>query len=291
MAKVAMFGTGMMGSGMAERMLKGGDQVQVWNRTIEKARPLEALGARAIAEPVAAAQDVERIHISLGDDASVDSLFDKILEKVPKGTIVIDHTTVTPKGTLERVARAEQAGVEFLHAPVFMSPQATRDGGGVIVASGPQARFKKVEDALKKMTGEVWYVGERPDKAAAMKLFGNELLFFIVAGLADVYALAKSVGIEPREAHELFSHFKPAVSIEMRGKNMANGNFDSSFDLAMARKDVRLMLETAAEGGVKLEILPTIAKRMDELIAQGKGGADVGVLAEDSMKTPAGAVK
>lgn len=289
MAKVAMFGTGMMGSGMAERMLAGGDQVQVWNRTIEKARPLEILGAKVIAEPVAAAQGVERIHISLGDDASVDALFDAIIERVPKETIVIDHTTVTPKGTLERVARADKAGVEFLHAPVFMSPQATREGGGVILASGPEPRFKNVEAALKKMTGELWYLGERPDKAAAFKLFGNELLFFIVAGLADVYALAKSVGIDPREAHELFSHFKPAMSIEIRGKNMANGNFDSAFDLSMARKDVRLILETAAEGGVKLEVLPTIAKRMDELIAQGKGGADVGILAEDSMKTTAAA--
>jgi 3-hydroxyisobutyrate dehydrogenase len=74
--------------------------------------------------------------------------------------------------------------------------------------------------------------------------------------------------------------------IDVRGKKMASGDFTSSFDLKMARKDVRLMLETAAAGGAKLEILPQIAKRMDALIAQGYGERDVGVLAIDAVGEP-----
>ncbi|MBV8600079.1 MAG: NAD(P)-dependent oxidoreductase [Candidatus Eremiobacteraeota bacterium] len=291
MAKIAMIGAGMMASGMVERWCSAGEQVHVWNRTSEKARALEKFGAKAFDDPAAAVQGVESIHIMLSDDASVDRLFDRILERIAKGTLTIDHTTVSPQGTLARFERTERAGIEFLHAPVFMSPQATRDGGGVMLASGPRARFERAQPELKRMTGDLWYLGERPDKAAAFKLFGNELIVFIVAGLADVYMLAKGLGIEPAEAHELFSHFKPSVTVDIRGKKMAAGDFGSAFDLAMARKDVRLMLEAAAANGVEMAVLPEIARRMDAMIERGYGAKDVGVLAADALgesRVPAG---
>ena len=286
MAKVTMLGTGLMGAGFAEALLKRGETVTVWNRTIERARPLEKLGARVVADLKEAVAGAERVHISLGDDATVDALLEHLAGALPKGAVVIDHTTVTPKGTLARYAWCEQRGIEFLHAPVFMSPQACRDAGGVMIASGPQARFDRVEADLKKMTGDLWYVGERNDKAAALKLFGNCLLFFVTAGLADVYGLAKAVDISAPDAHELFSHFNIAMSVKMRGGAMAQGNFDSSFDLGMARKDLRLMLETAAEGNVELAVLPAIGKRMDEFIHKGQAGADLGVIAADFVKPP-----
>ena len=67
-----------------------------------------------------------------------------------------------------------------------------------------------------------------------------------------------------------------------RGLNMARGNFAASFELAMARKDVRLMLETA--GARPLAVLPGIAARMDQLIAQGHGAQDASVLGIDAVR-------
>ncbi len=67
-----------------------------------------------------------------------------------------------------------------------------------------------------------------------------------------------------------------------RGGNMAKGNFTPSFELSMARKDVRLMLETA--GDAPLAALPSIASRMDALIAQGHGGDDMAVIAIDAVR-------
>jgi 3-hydroxyisobutyrate dehydrogenase-like beta-hydroxyacid dehydrogenase len=73
------------------------------------------------------------------------------------------------------------------------------------------------------------------------------------------------------------------VAIGVRGKSMSEGNFAASFELTMARKDARLMLETAAAGGVDLHVLPAIAARMDALIAAGHGSEDVSVLGIDSV--------
>jgi len=282
--KIAWFGAGMMGSGFVEALRRRGDEVRVWNRTFEKARALERFGAVAIADPRAALAGAERVHIILSDDAAVDGLLAQIAEAIPKGVPVIDHTTVAPQPTASRFQWCDQRGVEFLHAPVFMGPQSCRDGTGLMMCSGPRTRFERVEGELKKMTGELWYVGGRVDKAAALKLLGNEMLLTITAGLADGYRMMRAVDIAPQEAYELFTHFKPGGAIEMRGKKMAAGEFaPPSFELRMARKDARLMLETAEGGGLPLHLMPAIAAWMDEAIAAGHGKDDMGVLAADAF--------
>jgi len=150
--------------------------------------------------------------------------------------------------------------------------------------SGAQATFERVRDELTSLAADVWYLGERPEKAAAMKLFGNETLMFVVAGLADGYALARSAGVPANEAFELFEHFKPQGALEFRGRTMAAGDFKPMFELTMARKDVRLMLETAAAGNGELHFLPAVAARMDDLIALGHGSDDLSVLGLESAK-------
>ncbi len=285
--KIAWYGAGMMGSGFVEALRRHGDEVVVWNRTPEKAEALERFGAVAAADPRAAARGADQIHIMLSDDASVDALLAQLDGAIESRTVVIDHTTVAPAPTAIRFAECERRGIAFLHAPVFMSPQMTREGKGVMLVSGPEAVYARAKDKLAQMTGDLWYLGERRDKAAALKLFGNEMLIFIVAGLADVFALARATNIEPATVQELFQHFKPAGTIDFRGKKIAEGDFSAAFELVMARKDVRLMLETAAAGGVSLAALPAIAKRMDELIAAGHGNEDLAVLGVDSTKSPA----
>ena len=285
--KIAWYGAGMMGSGFVEALRRLGDEVVVWNRTPEKAKALERFGAVAAIDPRAAARGADEIHMMLSDDASVDALLAQLDGAIESRTVVIDHTTVAPGPTAERFARCEARGIAFLHAPVFMSPQMTRERKGIMLVSGSEAVFARAKDKLAQLTGDLWYLGDQRDKAAALKLFGNEMLIFIVAGLADVFALARATGIESTAVMELFQHFKPAGTIDVRGKKIAEGDFSPAFELVMARKDVRLMLESAAAGGVSLAVLPAIAKRMDELIAQGHGQEDLAVLGADSAKSPA----
>jgi 3-hydroxyisobutyrate dehydrogenase-like beta-hydroxyacid dehydrogenase len=282
MAKVAFLGTGLMGSGMVEAALRRGDEVRAWNRTLDRARPLEKLGARILGTAADAASGAERVHLVLGDDAAVDAVLEQARSGIGREALVVDHSTVSPAGTVARFRACEERGIAFLHAPVFMGPQQCREAKGLMLCAGPGPRFARAEPALRAMTGDLWHVGERPDLAAAYKLFGNALLLTLVGGLSDVYQIAGRLGIAATEAHQLFSRFKPGGTIDTRGKNMAEGNFKASFELCMARKDVRLMLEAA--GGLPLTLLPALAARMDEVLAQGRGSEDVGVLAFDRRR-------
>ncbi|MBI3400415.1 MAG: NAD(P)-dependent oxidoreductase [Acidobacteria bacterium] len=279
MANVAFLGTGLLGSAMVEGMLRRGDAVTVWNRTESKARALEAHGAKVAAAPGNAVAGADRIHMTLPDDGVVDHIVNGFIPKLRAGAIVVDHSTTSPRGTKARLERMAKAGIKFIHAPVFMSPQMARDSVGIMLVSGPSSVIEAVHDALKKMTGEVWVLGDAADRAAAYKLFGNSMLFVIAAGITDVFAMAKGLGISSTEALAVFSKFQPGGIIKSRGEKMARGDFSASFELTMARKDIRLMIEAAANQ--PMTVLPGIAKKMDEAIAKGHGADDLGAIAAE----------
>jgi 3-hydroxyisobutyrate dehydrogenase-like beta-hydroxyacid dehydrogenase len=151
-----------------------------------------------------------------------------------------------------------------------------------MLVSGPQSVFDGVRDGLSKMTGRLEYLGERLDHAAAVKLLGNAYIIGLAGLVADVLTLAKGAGLTPEEAIGVTDLVNPAAIVQGRGRSMAEGSFAPSFELTMARKDLRLMLETA--GALPLGVLPGLAARMDSLIEAGYGGEDVGVLAVDAAR-------
>jgi len=269
-----------MGAALAEAAAKRGDRVTAWNRTASKAKALEEFGVRSAKTVPEAMAGAERVHVMLSDDEAVDSVLDAAGDAL-RSLIVVDHSTTSPGGTLARANRLEARGVAFLHAPVFMTPKMCREAGGMMLVSGGAASFASAGKALRAMTGRIEYLGERLDLAAAYKLFGNAMIIAICGGLADVYTMAASLGIDAREAHSLFGKFNPAGVLAYRGAAMATGDYAPTFELTMARKDTRLMIELAADR--ELTVLPAIARRMDALIARGFGSDDMGVLAVDAV--------
>jgi len=278
--KIAFFGTGLMGSGFVRRLRATGHEVNVWNRSAGKARALEAEGAKAFDEPAAALAGAERIHLSLSDDASIDAVLEPIAAKIPKGTWIVDHTTTAVTPTAERVARWNSRDRIFVHAPVFMSPANALEGTGLMLISGEKSRHDALLQELEKMTGKVLYMGEAPERAAAFKLFGNLTLIGIMGVLGDVNRLAHSVGIPTSEAFSLFKQFNPGQLLPARAARIESGEFSSpSFEVSMARKDVRLMIEEARRGGVELFVMPGVAAMFDAAIARGEGALDAAAAA------------
>ncbi|HEY0931331.1 MAG TPA: NAD(P)-dependent oxidoreductase [Gemmatimonas sp.] len=282
MATIAYLGTGLLGSGFIEAALGRGDSVTVWNRTPAKAAALTAFGATVASTPADAVRGVDRVHLVLKDDAVVDEVIAALRPGLAAGTIIVDHTTTQPELTAQRAARLAAEGVSYLHCPVFIGPAAARQAQGIIMASGPKALFESVRPALEQQAQRVVYWGERTDLAAAYKLMGNAFIIGLGALVSDVFTIAAGTGVEAPDALKLLEFFNPGSMLQNRGKKMSEGDFAASFELVMARKDVRLMLETA--GARPLAALPSIAARMDEVIAQGLGAEDFGVIARDALR-------
>jgi 3-hydroxyisobutyrate dehydrogenase len=282
MANVAFLGTGLLGAALAEAAAKRGDTVSAWNRTFEKARALVPLGIKAAATPAEAVQGATRVHLVLKDDAVVDDVIAAARPMLAPGAILLDHTTTQPALTAARAARLAEQGLAYLHCPVFMGPPAARNAQGSMMVAGPRALFERVQTELAVMTTRLEYMGERADLAAVNKLFGNAMIIGVSAMVADILTMAQASGVDPQSAVKLLGMLDLNAMVAGRGGNMARGNFAASFELTMARKDVRLMLETA--GDRPLAALPAIAARMDQLIAQGHGALDASALGIDAVR-------
>jgi len=281
MSTLTFLGTGLIGAGLAQAAAKRGDTVVAWNRTRSKAVALVPFGVRVADSPGEAVAGADRVHLAFPDDRVVEAVLAECTDTLGDA-VIVDHTTAAPRPTAARAVRLEAEGIPYLHAPVFMSPQMCIDARGLMVVAGPEEVYRGVADGLAAMTGKVRYVGERKELAAAYKLFGNALLITLTAGLSDVFTIAADLDIDPKQALGLFDDFNPAGVFGYRGKNMAEGKYaPASFELTMARKDVRLMIESA--GDRALAVLPGIAERMDALIERGLGDDDMGVLSVDAV--------
>ncbi len=279
MTSIAFLGTGLLGSAFVEAAASRGEQITVWNRTAEKAQALAPLGVRIAATPADAVRDAARVHLVLRDDAVVEDVIAQLRPGLRPDAIIVDHTTTQPELTAIRSAELAADGVRYLHCPVFIGPAAARKAQGTILAAGPQSIFDEVRPALERMAQHVRYFGERADLAAAYKLIGNCYIIGMGALISDVFAIAQGSEIAPTDAIELLSMFSAGSIVAGRGSKMAQGDFAASFELTMARKDVRLMLETA--GNRPLAVLPSLAARMDDVIADGYGAADFSVIARE----------
>ena len=278
MNTIAFYGAGMLGSGLVRHLRAQGFDVNVWNRTLEKARALEETGARAFTDASEAARGADIVHICVRDGEAVDAVLNAALTGIAKGTPIVDHTTVDPHSVAPRAKRLNDAGYPFLEAPVFMGPPQAESGTGTMLASGPKELFERLDPHLAKLASKRQYLGERIDLAAVYKLLGNSLILGVIAMLKDMFTLGQANGLAPAEAYKLFEFYSPQGQIDGRGKRMAQGDFEPTWTLEMARKDARLML--AAAGDHDLPILRAIQAELSRAIDSGFGDLDLAAVAK-----------
>lgn len=281
---IAYLGTGLLGSGFVKAMLKRGEKVNVWNRTASKAKALETFGATAYESIPDAVKGAERIHLTLSDDNAVDEILEQTLPGLTPGIMIIDHTTTSAAGAVKRTRLWKERGFVYLHAPVFMGPQNALDGTGCMLVSGDQQLIEKLNPVLSAMTGKVLNFGPETSRAAAIKLMGNAFLLFITAGLSDTLALAKSMDVPSSDLAALFDVWNPGAFLPARLQRLLSADYDNpSWELNMARKDTRLMMEAATNAEIPLATIPAIASEMDRWIDLGQAHKDWTVIAKDNL--------
>lgn len=280
---IAFLGMGLLGSNFVKALLRNGNDVKVWNRTYERALPLEQAGAVVCRDILDAVKGAARVHITLRDDASVNEVLAAAEAGLSKDSIIIDHTTTSAEGAAERTAAWKAKGITYLHAPVFMGPQNALESTGTMLVSGDQQVIETVEPMLATMTGRVMNFGEIVNRAAGMKLLGNLFLIAMTGGIADMLALAGSLGIPDNDVMQLFNNWNPGGMVPIRLQRIFSGNFqDPSWELVMSRKDARLMMEGAADR--QMHVIPAIAALMDEWISKGFGNNDWTIIASGNVK-------
>ncbi len=283
MDTIAVLGMGLLGRGFALNLLDKGHAVRVWNRTASRAAPVGEAGATVASTPAEAVKGASRVHLVLTADDAVDATIEALRPGLAEGTYIVDHSTNLPARTLERFERLRGEGIRYIHAPVFMGPQNSREATGLMLLSGPAEDEAALGSALGTMTGRVVYLGEAPDKAAKIKITGNGMLVMLTAAMGDLFTMGKAAGIGHEEILALFEQFNPGPAGMGRRAVGASQRRPPGFTMQMARKDVGLMLETAGDPSA-LTVLPAVAAAMDRAIAEGRGEEDFTSLADPTRE-------
>jgi len=287
--RVGFIGTVRMGSGIAGRVLEGGHELTVWNRTPEKAAELAGRRARVAASVSEAcagadavltmlANDEVLLEVALGPGGIVESLGDGATH------VVMGTHGVSAVRTL--TAEHAGAGQILVAAPVLGRPDLAAAGQLGIVVAGPADAVERCRPLFEAIGRRTFEVGDRPESATAIKLANNFVLGAAIETMAEAFALVRTHGVDAALLHEVLTEgLFAAPAYKVYGTIMVDEDYDRvGFTTALALKDVDLTLAAAGQATVPLPSANVLRDRLLSAIAHGDGDRDWAVLAREQAR-------
>ena len=270
MAEVGYVGLGVMGSSIVRRLLAGGHDVTVWNRTREKAEPLLAEGARWADSPREVAAAGELVFTMVTNTEAVRAVTegeDGILAGLRAGAIYVDMSTASPANTRSLAERLAGAGASMLDSPVSGTAVTVDQGKASLMVGGDDETFERARPVLEAIGPKVIHVGPS-GSAVTMKIAVNLSLAVQMLAFSEGVLLAEKSGIPREKAVEvMLASVIASPMVAYRGPLVLGHPEEVWFDCHMMQKDMNLALELGREVDVPL---PTTAIT-NELLTAARG--------------------
>jgi 3-hydroxyisobutyrate dehydrogenase len=274
--KLGWIGAGRMGYAMAERLAKGGCDIAVWNRTRDKALPLEKSGAKVVNQlEELSTKDILFVMVSTYDD--VKEVLAKALAK-GKPKMVVECSSISLDGSAELRRLLQEKGTEYLAAPVSGNSKVIKAGKLTFVVSGPKAAYDTAKPYLDMMGAGSSYVGEG-ELSRIAKICHNVMLGVVIQNLCEITVLAEKAGM-PRHAFLDFLNKSVMGSMFTRYKTPAlvNLDFHVTFTPKLLRKDLDLGLDAGRSLEVPMPLTSLTRDLLQQMIGQGMTEQDFSTL-------------
>jgi 3-hydroxyisobutyrate dehydrogenase-like beta-hydroxyacid dehydrogenase len=274
--KLGWIGAGRMGYAMAERLAKSGCDISVWNRTRDKALPLEESGAKVVNQlEELSAKDILFVMVSTYDD--VKDVLGKALAK-GKPKMVVECSSISLEGSAELRQMLSKQNIQYLAAPVSGNAKVIKAGKLTFVVSGPKAAYETARPYLDMMGVGSSYVGEG-ELARIAKICHNVMLGVVIQNLCEITVLAEKAGM-PRHAFLDFLNKSVMGSMFTRYKTPAlvNLDFHVTFTLKLLRKDLDLGLEAGRKFEVPMPLTSLTRDLLQQMIGNGMTEEDFSTL-------------
>lgn len=258
--KVALLGTGLMGYPMAERLLKAGHELTVYNRSFRKAYPLKNLGATVVRSPQQAVEAAQCIILALSEAQAIqDVLFGTNISLKEK--TVIQMGTIAPTESIAFSRKVRKLGGEYLECPVLGSRREAKAAVLILMVGSSQAQYERWRGFLECFGPDPRWIGE-VGKAAALKLALNQMIASLISAFALSLAFVQKQGVRVDEFMKILRQsvlYAPTFDKKlpiMLHHHYTNPNFSTRNML----KDVRLFLKEAKASKVSAESLAGVEK-------------------------------
>jgi len=277
--KVAVLGTGIMGAAMARNLVRAGHEVSVWNRDAAKTEPLAADGARRAASPADAVEAADVVLTMLYDAAAVEEVVRAAAPGFRPGAAWIQSTTVGVQDAPAVAKLAAELGLDLVEAPVSGTRAPAEAGQLLVLAAGPDAVRRRVAPVLDAIGARTIWTGQDPAEgsAARLKLVVNSWVIAASNAAGEVVALAQALGVDPQQFLNVIDGGGldlPYLRTKM-GLILDEGLEPASFAVDTACKDAHLIVDAAAEQGLKLDGAEAFAARLDRVAEQGRAKQDM----------------
>ncbi len=285
--KLGVAGIGRMGAAIAERLLKHGHEVSVWNRTRAKAEVLVPLGAKLAESPAALASAADIILSILTDAPAITAAYDGpagLLSGDIRGKLFVEMSTVRPETERALAERVRAKGAALIDCPVGGTTGPARDGKLLAFVGGDAADLARVQPALEQLCRRIEHVGA-VGAGASLKLAINLPLLVYWQAVGEALALCQPLGLDPARLISIFADTSGGPNVlKTRGGMLADAMqgkapASTTFNIDSIRKDMATMIEEArALGYDELPVTARALECFDEVSRAGLGDGDAVML-------------
>jgi len=285
--RIAFLGLGIMGGGMARRLLANGFPLTVFNRNAEKSKPFANDGARVANSPREAAENAGAIISMVADDNASRSVWlgeNGALARATTGAICIECSTVTVGWIRELAAAAQKRKSELLDAPVTGSKDQAAAGELNFLVGGDPATLETVRPVLAAMGKNVSLLGPA-GSGALVKLINNAVCGVQIASLAEALAMIERSGLDRASALEVLTGGAPGSPlVKAVAARMTAPDFTPMFLLRLMAKDLGYAIAEGKQASVELAIAAAALDSFQQSVAAGHGERDIAAVVEKFRK-------
>lgn len=285
---VTVIGLGKMGSVLAQKLLEAKFDVTVYNRTVDKMKPLIALGAKGSDSAALAVKDADIVLTSLLDDLALKEVVDGpngFIGALKPSAIHISTSTILPETAKSLTKLHEDNRSIYLGATVLGVPKAAAMGKLTTIVAGDSTAIDRCKPIFECYAAKIMPVGNLPYQANAIKICINTLLVTTIEMLGELYTFAEknqcNTDILQTFFHEVYSH--PAFKLYV--DKVKERNFDDvNFMLTGGLKDLRLFQQAFLNAGVAPEVANIILNKFVTASNQGLSNKDWSAVTEITRK-------
>ena len=277
-----------MGSGMSMNLVKAGFPVTVWNRTASKMEPLLEAGAKGAGSPKEVAENSDIVVSIVTDSQDVEEVIlgpEGAIHGARPGIVVIDMSTISPSVTRRIAEELGKKGVGMLDAPVSGGAIGARDGTLSIMVGGEDETFQECLPLFEAMGKTVTHVGGN-GMGQTVKLVNQILVGTTMLGVAEALMFAKKSGVDLEKCHAAVSGGAAGSwQLTNNGARLLKGDHEPGFKVKDYLKDLRLIMEAAADANMPLVGTSVVHQMFRSLEAEGltQKGTQAVILAVEKL--------
>jgi 2-hydroxy-3-oxopropionate reductase len=276
MANIGFIGLGIMGKPMAGRLVSAGHTVRVYDHQNAPVKELSEKGAVACRSSAEVAEQSDIIIIMVPDTPDVEMVLfgpKGVAERVRKGSIVVDMSSISPIATKAFAEKLAAKGVEMLDAPVSGGQVGAENATLSIMVGGKTDVFAKIKPFFELMGKNIVHIGPSGD-GQTCKVANQIVVALTIEAVGEALLLAAKAGADPAKVREaLLGGFAQSRILDLHGQRMIARSFKPGFRIRLHQKDLNLALQTARSLGLSLPNTATAQELFNAVAAQD--GADL----------------